>query len=353
MVRLGDTDMRVTAAAGLVTDHVAEDARDVALERQVHEVVGHGEVLIELIRHTDRRVRRFGERVGAGVHALQLLFDTPYVRQVFVEQHVVGGAESALQALRLVNHRVDHALLLPQARQTLLGRPGIAEHALERHLRVDRNRQRARVVEPGDRVEEHARETVAGARRRAHVLGTDLKRPEGRVSGNDVSDVLIDRLLRFDTAVVAGLADRPDAVQPLRACAQMHRAIRRLHATDGDQMLAIGLKRHHVRLEFEIAAGLFRMPFGRVSAVGHVNRAEPERRARARLGESGHHCVEHRQGHGGPHASEERTAGQVLPGNEHCATPSFARCLAPRLVQLTWSASGTADCPRCPVRSTS
>ena len=167
----------------------------------------------------------------------------------------------------------------------LLGRAGLAEHPLEGHARVDADRQRARVVAPGERVEERAGEAVAGADGGAHVLGADLDRSQRRVVGDHVGDVLIERLLRLDLAegVARALAaaDRADAVQERRAGAEVHRcAPRRLHLADRDKLIAERLERLHDRLELEVGAGVVRMPGVGIHAVRHVDRAEPERRAR-------------------------------------------------------------------------
>ena len=105
-----------------------------------------------------------------------------------------SGAPSVLPQLRrFLRHRVEQALLLLEARGPLLRRAGLAEHPLEGHARVDGDRQRARVVAPGERVEEGAREPVAGADRGAHVLGADLDRAQRRIARDLVGDVLIER----------------------------------------------------------------------------------------------------------------------------------------------------------------
>ena len=205
------------------------------------------------------------------------------------------AAELVLEPLGLFRDRVEHALLLAQPAEALLRRARVAEHALERHLRIDRDGQRAEVVVPRDRVEEHAREAVACAGGRAHVFRAHFERAHRRVFSDDVRDVLVDRLLRFDLAVVTSRVDGPDAVQERGARADVHRTVRRLHLAHGHQVIAIRLERLHDRLELETRADLGRVPELRVHAIGHIDRTEAQRPLRARLAEGRHHRIQHRQ----------------------------------------------------------
>ena len=50
VVLLGNADVPVGAVAGLMTGHESEDAADVALIRQVHQVIGNRHVIVERFR---------------------------------------------------------------------------------------------------------------------------------------------------------------------------------------------------------------------------------------------------------------------------------------------------------------
>jgi hypothetical protein len=119
-----------------------------------------------------------------------------------------------------------------------------------------------------------------------------------------VSDVLIDGLLRLQKVegVAGGFAvdDRADAIQERGTGADVHRfAPRRLHLTDGHELIAERLDRLHHRLEREVAAGLLRMPRVGVDTAWHVDDAEAERRPRPRLrDERRRHGVEPRKRNG-------------------------------------------------------
>ena len=198
MVLLGNADVRVGAVAGLMTDHEREDAADVALIRQVHQVIGHGHVIVEGLGQPDRRLRIAGDGAEATFHPVELLLHLADVAEILVENGAIGRPERAPQLRGFLGHRVQQALLFLQAGKAPLRRIRLAEHSLEGHARIDRHGQRARIVAPGERVEERAGETVAGAHRGAHVLGADLDRPQRCIASDLIRDVLIDGLLRLD-----------------------------------------------------------------------------------------------------------------------------------------------------------
>src|SRR4030095_13419085 len=89
----------------------------------------------------------------------------------------------------------------------------------------------------------------------------------------------------------------------------------------GDELVAERLERLHHRLERESGTDLVRMPRIGKHAVGHVDRAEAERRGRsaARLrGKRRHHRTQEGQRHGCAESTlQERAAGQVLLRDEH------------------------------------
>ncbi len=265
MMRLGDADVRVTPAAAFVTDHKGKDTRDVALEGEPHQLVGDGHVFVEGIGYSSRRIGAFRNGAGSGFHPCELLFDVADIGQIFVEYRVVGRAQLALHFRSLLDDRIQNALLLLEVVEPLLRRAGFPKHAFERHAGIDAHGQRAGVIAPGDGVEEDAGKSVAGAGGGAHIFGADLQRTQRRIFRHLVGDVLIDGLLGLNHGVVRLLGDRAGAVQPCRACAHVDAAhiriaIRRFHLADGDEVAAIRLQRLHDRLEFEVAAGLLRMP---------------------------------------------------------------------------------------------
>src|SRR5439155_6168394 len=77
MMRLGNADVSIAAAASFMTDHEGEDAGNVALEGEAHEVVGHCHVFVERVGNSQRRRGAFRNRSGTAFHAIQLLFDVP------------------------------------------------------------------------------------------------------------------------------------------------------------------------------------------------------------------------------------------------------------------------------------
>ena len=60
MVRLGEADVRIAAAGALVADHEREHPREVRLEGEQHQIVGHGQAIVDVVRQAERRDRAFG-----------------------------------------------------------------------------------------------------------------------------------------------------------------------------------------------------------------------------------------------------------------------------------------------------
>jgi hypothetical protein len=85
---------------------------------------------------------------------------------------------------------------------------------------------RARVVAPGERNEEGAREPLACAGRGAHVRRSHLDPKERCIPGPGIGDVLIGCLLRLDlperVARVISRADGSDAVEKRRTGPEVH-----------------------------------------------------------------------------------------------------------------------------------
>src|SRR5437773_12085032 len=94
MMWFGDADMRVTAAASFVTHHKRQDARNVTLKRQGHQVVGYRHVVVESFGNSDR-CRRVHNGIGSGFHSLQRQLDIANVMEVLVQNSVIRGSELA------------------------------------------------------------------------------------------------------------------------------------------------------------------------------------------------------------------------------------------------------------------
>src|SRR4030095_3222448 len=85
VMRLRDTDVRVTAVARLVADHEREHPADVTLEGQVPQVVGARLVIVERSRHPERRFGPACYRAETRFHGIELLLDLTDVAEVLVE----------------------------------------------------------------------------------------------------------------------------------------------------------------------------------------------------------------------------------------------------------------------------
>ena len=104
VVRFGDADVRVAAVARLMTDHEGEHPADVALKRQVHQVVGHGHVIVERLGQPDGCLCRPGDRAKPRFHPVELLLHLTNVAEVLVEDGPVGRAQRAPQLRRFLRH---------------------------------------------------------------------------------------------------------------------------------------------------------------------------------------------------------------------------------------------------------
>ena len=188
-----------------------------------------------------------------------------------------------LQALRLLQHGVEHALLRPAAaRCAACDVPGSPNMRSNVDLRIHGHRQRALVVAPCHGVEEHARVAVAGACRRAHVFRSDLERAQRGVAGDRVGDVLVDRLLRADQVELTVMCRAGPL--PFRNAALAPMWIPPMSFLPSGAFIwlivvrcsPIRLERLHRPVELPVLAGLLRMPQPWINAVRHVDRAKAQ-----------------------------------------------------------------------------
>ena len=154
MVRLGDAEVRIGPAAQLAAQHEGEDAGDVGLEGDGHQVEHQPDVIAVVVGDADRRIGRRDRRGVLPLGALEAELDLADVLQVVVHAATIGGGQPSLQLPRLAGHHVQDAAAVAQPRGALLRRAEpAAEHALEHEPRVELHRQRLRRRPPGDGVE--------------------------------------------------------------------------------------------------------------------------------------------------------------------------------------------------------
>src|SRR5262249_10065991 len=129
------------------------DPRQVALERQRHEVGQEADVLLIVLRHA---ARLLDARRGLGVAALdagQAHLDLADAAEVLVELALVVAAELVTQRLGVVGDEVEDAavvLLALGPGRLALALAAAAEEPLEDRPRVDLLAHRRRLGAPGD-----------------------------------------------------------------------------------------------------------------------------------------------------------------------------------------------------------
>src|SRR5205823_5240953 len=89
-----------------VTDHKRQDARNVTLKRQAHQVVGYRHVVVESFGNSDR-CRRVHNGIGSGFHSLQRQLDIANVMEVLVQNGVIRGSELAPELCGLGRNRIE------------------------------------------------------------------------------------------------------------------------------------------------------------------------------------------------------------------------------------------------------
>ena len=165
VVRLVHPDLRIGAVVQVAGHHESEDARDVGLERQCHQVEHEADVCFEDLGGADGR---FGNlQVGSGLllGSYDAPLDLAHVVQVVAQPRLVTRPETLLEPRGRLRHRIQDAAASAHALEPFVHRAGTAKHALEHDARVDLHRQRRRRALPGNGV--HVGAAVA------HVAGAD------------------------------------------------------------------------------------------------------------------------------------------------------------------------------------
>ncbi len=269
-------------------------------------------------RHADGSVE-IHPRVALALRPLDAPFDLADVLQIVVEPRSVLGAQPAAQPVHVPGQRIEDASIHLPLRQPLLGGAGPSEQALEHHPRVDLHRQRRRGRRPRNRV--HVRAGVAGAAapdEPGEVFRGDLERGERRFLAEVLGDCLIDRDAGPDVFGLGRLRYRRRG--PGGAGHGMVVPAGPIETAHHREDVAERLERLHDGLEREVGSGRRRRPMRRDDAVRHVHRPEAQAGVRCGAGrrrQRGHHGVEQRQRHAGPHPAQERPPGQRHLCNEH------------------------------------
>src|SRR5216110_2212044 len=120
MMRVGNADLRVTAAALLPTEHERRDAGQVALPRQGPQIEHELRVLLVGGRNTGGL--RHDRQVAAALflRALDATLDIPYGVEILADLETVTRAERRLQLREPIGDHVENAALHLDPRQPRL-----------------------------------------------------------------------------------------------------------------------------------------------------------------------------------------------------------------------------------------
>src|SRR6266850_8614887 len=196
----GDTQVRVRAHAGFAIQGERNDARDIRHEREGHEIEHQFEMLRDVIRRADRRIRnvqRGGVLFGGHLHTA---LDLAYRVQVIAHNDTVTDSEAGLQPVGLFLDAVQDAAGLEENRRTFFVGVALAEQLLKHGSRVAFLRQRLCGRSPGQS--------------RSRLRSREFERRQPRV----LTDMPRYQLVGADAGVRAGEAVFPDldAAQPRR-----------------------------------------------------------------------------------------------------------------------------------------
>ena len=125
--------LRIDAVRGVAAQLEREDARGVGGEGNRLQVEHQLDVLLERVRHADRRARQLARlaRAVRGFDALDAALDLAHVVEVVGQAGAVGGAEVLVQAGDGGPEPVEDALVLGAALAALAGRGADAEQLVE------------------------------------------------------------------------------------------------------------------------------------------------------------------------------------------------------------------------------
>ena len=218
-------DLRVGPVAHLARHHERDDARDVRLVGQRHQVEHQPDVLLEVERDAGRARRQLRGRRRAGSSSARWMrrsISRTFSRYSFsvcairaARAAAAGSPLCLVTASRMLRSSCD-------AREPLGRAAALAEHPLEHLARIDLHRQRRRRRAPRERVHvDAAVVAVAGADQAGVILGRELQRRQRRV--------LADRCAAIWSAVTPAKAS--DALRRLRTHAAQPR--RRAQRVDG------------------------------------------------------------------------------------------------------------------------
>ena len=329
VVRLVHAHLRIRTVVQIARHHEGEDAGDVRLKRQRHQVEHQADMGLVHLGGTDRRLGHLEVRPRLLLRPDDAAFDLAHVVQIFAEARLVAGAKPLLQSRRRLRHRIEDAASRTHPLEPLPRRAGAAEHALEHDARIDLHRQRRGRPLPRDGVHVGAAVAdVAGADKAGEVLGGDFERGERRILPDRLRDHLVDGGLVADIHPL-GLLGR-DAGKPHRRRGRVparRRILRAIQAAHDTHLIAEALERLQDRRELEPRALRRRRPLRLNLAVRHVDRSEaPHRRSggpRLRCHRR-HHRVEQRERERDSHPSQERSAWQRAFADQHHGSPGLS-----------------------------
>ena len=89
------------------------------------------DVILERLRHADRRARHGELGVGLLLGPLNAPLDLAHVTEVLVEPRLIGLPEVARQISQVGLDQIEHAAVRAHAGEALFARVAAAEHAVE------------------------------------------------------------------------------------------------------------------------------------------------------------------------------------------------------------------------------
>ena len=247
MEPFGNTQVGVGAHAGFVIHRERDHARDVGLERERHQIEHQLEILGDIVRRADRRIRNHEFGVVRLLGHLHAAFDLANGVEIVADDDAVLHAEAGLQALRLPLHAIEDAAGFGQDLGAFLIGVALAEELLEDRARVAFLRQRLRRRAPCEA--------------RAALRGGELKRRQTRV----LADVANGELVGADAGVRTALAEVPGLHAGQPALFDVGVRLGRFgglvaQAGDDGEVLAERLERLQDRRHGEVRAGFLRRP---------------------------------------------------------------------------------------------
>ena len=320
VVLVRNPDLREGPGTGLASQHQRPDAGDVGLPGEGQQIEHQRGVLLEVLGDVDGAVGQVDlgpivPRLGAS----DALLEVAHRVEILAQLVAVGRPQGALEAQRLLGHRVENAAGLPHLGAAVGRGAAIAEQPLEHHAGVGLHLQRSRGVAPGDgvRVEAVARVARDGGRLLEHQLERRQRRLGAEIAGRELvgGGAELDRRGADAPAALPGVHPaQPDGGRPRVVAVAVTERVG----------LPVGEAAHHEQpvlhrregaeggRQREPGAGRGRHELLLDHPVGDVHEAQPGSGTRGGPRQGGrrrHHGVEQRQRHGGAQAAEERSTG--------------------------------------------